>query len=94
MGRVNHVAVHTAFSEPDVNDTQPHASTLLILTYAVVAAMAPSSAHIISVQSSGQSAPWDDPAQALGIVRSGLQHERYLVLNVDQGVSLAAQVCT
>ena len=62
------------------------------ITYAVAAAMTQSSAHIISVQSADRSAPWDDLAQVLEIVRSGLQNERYIVLTVDQGVSQAAQV--
>ena len=52
------------------------------------AAMAP----IMIVGNSIESASWDDPTQAVGVVRSSLQHERYIVLTVDQDVSLAAQV--
>ena len=61
---------------------------LNLIAHAVRAAMA----AIISVSRSKQSAPWDDPAQAVGIVRSGLRDEKYIVLNIDQDVSLAAQV--
>jgi hypothetical protein len=92
MGRVNEVAGHAAVRDVDLSDTQPASSHPAHITYAVDAAMTQSSAHIISVHSSDQSAPWDDLAQALEVVRSGLQNERHTVLTVDQGVSQAAQV--
>ena len=54
--------------------------------------MALASEHIISVHNSDQSAPWDDLEQAVEVVRFGLRDERYIVLTLDQGVSLAVLV--